>query len=96
MYMAISQEIRVIKDFYILVNSIYQDFDKKLLPANFSTNLFKTTKDVIRKNTPNHITAAKFIKIMQDQMSLSESVKTENENQTQRRSSNKGNIILEF
>jgi len=75
---------------------MYQDLDRKLIAPNFSTNLFKTTKEVIRKNTPNHITAAKFIKIMQDQMSLNESMKTENENQTQRRSSNKGNIKLYF
>jgi hypothetical protein len=68
--------------------------DKKLFPT-YNTNLFKTTKDYIRKNTLNHISVAKYIKSVQDQMNLNENLRGEGENQNSKKASKKGNILFE-
>ena len=74
------------------MNNIYPDFEKKFFPGTYNTNLFKTTKEIIKKNTPNHISAAKYIKYVQEQASINESLKNESENP--RKLSNKGRSIL--
>lgn len=75
-----------------LVNTIYNEIDKKLFPT-YNTNLFKTTKDYIRKNTLNHISAAKYIKSIQDQLHLNENLKSEGDNQTIKKECKKGKYI---
>jgi hypothetical protein len=72
-----------------LVNTIYHEMDKKLFPT-YNNNLFKTTKDYIRKNTLNHISVAKYIKSVQDQMSLNENLRSEGDNQNIKKACKKG------
>ena len=72
-------------------SSIYQDLEsRKIINYNNTNNLFKTTKEIIRKNTPNHITAAKFIQIIQQQNTLSDNLSKIEETKSLRKSYNKG------
>lgn len=73
------------------MSSIYQDLEsRKITSYANNNNLFKTTKEIIKKNTPNHIAAAKFIKNMQAQNSLTDNLSKIEESKSQRKSSNKG------
>jgi hypothetical protein len=47
--------------------SVYIETDnRKLFASTNMNNFFRATKDIIKKNTPNHITSANYIKSIQE------------------------------